>query len=354
VSAFSRRVLLALLLLGCRANTPTPTPEPVFFPDPPDPPRVQFLRAVGSSSDFQSELSAFDRLVLGSKAAGEPIVTPYGVAVHSGKVFVCDLGRSDVLEIDFATGSLTGLSPGGRAKLRQPVNLAFAPDGTLYIADLERRQVVVLDPDRRYRAEFGPFGDESRPVDVDLRGDELFVTDAGAHCVRVLDRTSGAELRSFGSDATCTLRGPTNLALDAVGQAFVTDTIDCRVCVFDAQGAFQRAIGQPGSSIGSFARPKGIATFEDQLFVIDSAFENCQVFSASGAPLMFFGGPGGARGACYLPAGIWVGTEGLEFFRSEFDHDFEPTALIAVTNFYGSQRVSFYALGRSRRFRYEN
>jgi ribosomal subunit interface protein len=95
-------------------------------------------------------------------------------------------------------------------------------------------------------------------------------------------------------------------------------------------------------------------TFEDQVFVVDSAFENCQVFTTSGDPLMFFGGPGGARGACYLPAGAWVGTEGLELFRAELDADFEPNALIAVTNFYGGQRVSFYALGRSRRFWYGN
>jgi hypothetical protein len=310
---------------------------------------VQFLRALSSGSDVEPGRSGFDELLFGGQVQSKPILAPYGAAVHAGKVYVCDLELGGIVVIDLAAQSVDELQLAGRAKLQKPTNLAFAPDGTLYVADLGRRQIVVLAADGRYLAEFGPFGDESRAVDVDLRGAELFVTDTGARCVRVLSLPDGVEQRRFGDGR---LRAPTNLALDGEGNAFVVDTVDCRVSVFDASGTFQRTLGEPGSAIGCFARPKGIACLDEQVFVIDSAFENCQVFAAAGAPLMFFGGPGTTPGSCYLPAGIWAGKEGLELFADELDPDFDARALLIVTNFYGDQRVSFYALGTSRRFQY--
>jgi hypothetical protein len=220
------------------------------------------------------------------------------------------------------------------------------------VADSERRQVVVLEEDGRFRAEFGPFGDDGRPVDVDVRGDELLVTDSGARCVRVLDRQTGQQRAVLGGPGSGgpPLRGPTNLALDSAGKAYVVDTIDPQVLVFDREGAFERTVGTPGSGIGCFARPKGIASDGEVLYVVDAAFENCQLFDLEGRPLMFFGGPGGEPGNLYLPAGIYVGSEGLDLPAAYVDPDFEPTALIVVTSSYGPRKAGFYALGRSTRF----
>jgi len=147
------------------------------------------------------------------------------------------------------------------------------------------------------------------------------------------------------------LRGPTNTALDAQGSAYVVDTIDGRVPVFDASGELVRYVGSPGSSVGNLARPKGIACLDEFVFVNDAAFENCQIFDRTGSPLMFFGGPGNGPGCFNLPAGVSATREGLELFREQLDPEFEAEALVIVTNFYGA-RLAFYALGRSRRFSY--
>lgn len=345
------RSALAAGLLGlvaCKATTGEPPAALVFYPDPPDPPRMQFLRAIADARDLEPERGGLDTLLFGERPAAEPFRAPYGTAVRDGKVYVCDLEQGVVLAVDLAANRIEPLPLEGRARLTKPVNLAFAPDGTLYVADLGRRQVVVLDSALRWQAEYGPWGEESRPVDIDLAGDELFVTDSGSACVRVLARADGSERRLLGKGQ---LRGPTNTALDAEGNAYVVDTIDGRVPVFDAGGALVRHIGTPGSSVGNLARPKGIAVLDGLVFVNDAAFENCQLFDLAGNPLMFFGGPGSGPGCFNLPAGVSATREGLELFRAQMDPDFEPEALVVVTNFYGA-RLAFYALGKSRRFAY--
>lgn len=345
------RSALAAGLLGlvaCKATAGEPPAALVFYPDPPDPPRMQFLRAIADARDLEPERGGLDELLFGERPSAEPFRAPYGSAFHAGKVYVCDLEQGVVLAVDLAANRIEPLLLEGRARLSKPVNLAFAPDGTLYVADLGRRQVVVLGADLRWQAEYGPWGEQSRPVDVDLAGDELFVTDSGTGCVRVLARTDGSERRSIGQGQ---LRGPTNAALDAAGNLYVVDTVDGRVPVFDAAGTLVRHIGTPGSSVGNLARPKGIACLDDLLFVNDAAFENCQLFDLAGNPLMFFGGPGNGPGCFNLPAGVSVTREGLTLFRAQLDPEFEPEALVIVTNFYGA-RLAFYALGKSRRFTY--
>lgn len=341
--------LAAVVLAGaCRATEGGKPATIVFYPDPPDPPRVQFLRGISDSRDIEEERGGFDELLFGQRIAAEPLRAPYGVVLRDGRAFVCDMEQGVLLELDLATNRIAPLALDGRARLSKPVNLDFDELGGLYVADLGRRQVVALDGERRWRAEFGPWGEDSRPVDVDVAGDELFVTDAGAACVRVLSRADGGERRVLGRGS---LRGPTNLALDDDGNAYVVDTIDGRVAVFDRAGTLVRHLGSPGNSIGNLARPKGIACFGELVFVNDAAFENCQVFDRAGNPLMFFGGPGSGPGCFNLPAGVFVCAADPAVFRGELEPDFVPEALVAVTNFYGA-RLAFYALGKSKRFTY--
>ena len=337
-----------VLLVACRATESRPPAALVFYPDPPDPPRVQFLRAVADARDLSEERGGFEELLFGEPLAAEPFRTPYGVVLHQGRIFVCDMEQGAVLELELATNRLAPLALDGRARLMKPVNLAFDDEGRLYVADLGRRQVVVLDAERRWQAEFGPWGAESRPVDVDVAGDELYVTDAGSACVRVLARADGSERSVLGQGV---LRGPTNLALDADGNAYVVDTIDGRVAVFDRAGALLRHIGSPGSSVGNLARPKGIACLGELVFVNDAAFENCQIFDREGKPLMFFGGPGDGPGCFNLPAGVFACRADPALFRAELAADFVPEAFVLVTNFYGA-RLACYALGKSKRFAY--
>jgi len=344
-------VLTLGLLCGACGSTGTASEDAVFYPEPPDPPRIQFLRTVSFGGDIEGGPSKLDSLLFGEVETRKGVMAPYGSLVHDGIVYVCDIQQGVVLTMDFAGEEFDYLRLDGRARLEKPVNLAVGPDGKLFIADLGRKQIVVIDSDGKYVAEFGPFADDCRPTDVELYGDLCYVADAGSKCVRVLDAVSGEELRTVGSSKS--LVAPTNIALDTEGNLYVVDTIACQVTVFDAEGEPSGTIGGPGDTVGNFARPKGIAREGNLLFVIDAAFENCQIIDLAGNPIMFFGGSGVGRGNLYSPAGVWVGSEGLELFEDLFEDDFEPEQLIIVTNLYGPRKVNFYALGRSTRFAYD-
>ena len=345
-------ILLAILLAAIAQATPRP--EAVLFPQPPDPPRVQFLRSIGTVADVLPRRSGFDELLFGERVDQGELQRPFGCAVHRGIVYVTDTRFGAIVTIDLAAQTIGTLDLGGRARPKKPTTISFTSDDRMVYADVGRRQVVVLGPDRRHLAEHGPWGSDSKPAACEVAGDRLYVVDAGQKLVRVLDATSGSVLSTFGNSGAPEhqLLGPTAIAIDDSGFCYVTDTIQCRVFVFDPEGRFVRHIGEPGDVIGQFARPKGVAVADRAVFVLDAAFENCQAFAKDGRPLMFFGGSGVAPGAMYLPADIWIGKEGLDWFADELEPDFEPEFLMVVTSQFGPRKVSFYALGKSSRFEY--
>jgi len=63
------------------------------------------------------------------------------------------------------------------------------------------------------------------------------------------------------------------------GNVYVTDTLNNRVEIFDADGKFISAFGKSGDGPGHFARPKGIAIDRDgHIWVVDAVQQRVQVF----------------------------------------------------------------------------
>jgi sugar lactone lactonase YvrE len=132
-----------------------------------------------------------------------------GLAVDAaGNLFVADTGRSRILVIS-PTGTL--LRQLGRAGSElgdfiQPMTLAFAPDGSFFVADWENSRVQRWDA-TAYRAttawstDFRPFG-----VAVDALG-RVFVPDAERRRIQVFTPggTRVAEIGAAGSPALETL-----------------------------------------------------------------------------------------------------------------------------------------------------
>ena len=349
----------ALLTLWSCASAPEQVEQRPFFPAPPDPPRVQFLRSIEAVEDVEPPRSGLDNLVFGdAKVERRAIRRPFGCAYRDGMVYVADSQGSQILRVDFKNRKMGPVPLEGRAAMQSPLGLCFSPEGLAYVTDPQRKQVVVLDKDFKWVAEFGPLGPKTRPVDVKAHEDQLYVTDAGEACVWVLERKTGKVLRKLGNQdkAEETLRGPTFVSIDPNGYAYVVDTIYSRVTVWDKDGKYIRQIGEPGDIVGTLARPKGIAWSEDNtIYVLDGAFENCQIFDLAGNPLMFFGGPGNGPGSLYLPGTVWIGRgkEGLDLFQDLIDPDFDAERLILVTSQYGPRKLNAYAFGKSRKFEYK-
>lgn len=345
-------VLLGVLLTGACASTPKVLEQKsgaVYFPEPPDPPRIQFLMSFSDSTVFQTEEGAsFRGFFLGEEEEVGRIFKPYGVSYYDGKIFVCDTLKGLVHVFDFANNVYGALGEQGRGKLRKPINIALGPDGTRYVTDVGRGQVVVFDAEDRFLRAIGT-REEWQPTDAVLVDNELFVVDVRDHEIERRDPVTGARISAFGraGQAVGEFFKPTTIAADGQGRLYVASPINARVQIFERDGTVIDAFGQPGDALDAFTRPKGLAVGPDGLiYVVDAGFANVSIYGPDAQLYLFFGGSGAEPGQLWLPAGIAITTDGLQYFRKYVAPEFVPEYLIIVISQYGDRRVSVYAKGR--------
>ncbi|HQR44646.1 MAG TPA: hypothetical protein PK598_01365 [Thermoanaerobaculia bacterium] len=341
----------ALLAASC-ASGPPKSETAVYFPSVPELPRVQFLTSFTGSKDIE-EQGSFNKFVVGEKADLQ-IDKPYGIALFDGKLYVCDT-NSGVVVFDLKEktfGLLKGAAgPGG---LRQPVNISIEADGTKYVADPVRGQIVAYDRNDAYVRAYGVPG-SWRPVDAVAWEDRLYVADAANGLVHVFDKKSGEVVLKIGDrgEPDEKLNRPTNLAFDGEGYLFVTDIARFQVVKFDRDGHFRMAVGKLGDNLGHFARPKGIAIDkEGRLYAADAAFNNVQVFNKDGRLLMFFSGGGEKPGDLLLPAKVTLDYDNLKYFERFVAPGFEVRYLIVVSSQFGPRRVNVFAYGQAKGMKY--
>lgn len=343
-------LILALIpLLTSACATPALKREPaVYFPAPPALPRLQFLTAFNGLKDIE-EQSGFDRFVVGEKLNLE-LDKPYGVAMHDGKIYVCDTNTT-VVVLDLKKKRFSSMAGAvGPGKLTQPVNISIEADGTKYVTDPVRGQVVIFDKDDNYLRAVGEPG-TWKPVDAVPFGDRLYVADNANGLVKVFDKASGELLKAIGDkgDPSERLDRPTNLAFDRKGDLYVTDIGRFQVVKFDRDGHFQAMFGKPGDNPGHFARPKGTAIDrEGRLYAVDAAFNNVQIFNPEGRLLMFFGDSGLGPGGLMLPAKVAIDEQNIALFRTYAAPEFEIEYLVLVTSQFGDRKVSVYGFGHEK------
>ena len=344
-------VVLALVAAGC-ASKPVKREPPIYFPPAPALPRLQFLTAFNGLKDIE-EQSGFDRFVVGEKLNLE-LDKPYGVAMYDGKIYVCDTNTT-VIVLDLKKKLFSSMAGAvGPGRLTQPVNISIEPDGTKYVTDPVRGQVVIFDKDDNYLRAIGEPG-TWKPVDAVPFGDRLYVADNANGLVKVFDKASGELLKSIGDkgDPADRLDRPTNLSFDAKGDLYVTDIGRFQIVKFDRDGHFQTTIGRVGDTPGHFARPKGTAIDPNGLlYAADAASNNVQIFNPEGRLLMFFGDAGLGPGGLMLPAKVAIDDKNIAYFRSYAAPEFEIEYLVLVTSQFGERKLSVYGFGHEKGKRY--
>jgi hypothetical protein len=246
--------------------------------------------------------------------------------------------------LDLSRGTFSYFIPGGRGQLQLPINCCVDERGFLFVADANRKQIVVFDQDGAYLHAFGE-AENFKPTDVDVFGDRILVANVEDHSVYVygigdynlIDKIPGADSGEEGF-----IRQSTNIALSQ-DILYVSDMGDFNIKKFSAGGVYLGSVGGYGNNPGRFTRPKGVALDRDQnLFVVDAAFENIQMFNAEGELLMHFGGSYGGAGAMWLPAAVEISYENLSYYQDYVDDSFTLNYLIYVTNQYGPAKVNVY------------
>jgi hypothetical protein len=346
--------IILCLAAGCATQSGTAKKTYYFFPPPPDEPRLQYLTGFSSEEAFGGgEKRTFMSYVTGEVPPDKGISKPYGVAAHDKRLYICDTDVGAVLVVDLQRKLMGVLNTQGEGALSTPLNIAIDSDGSSYIADSGRDQVVVFDKDGNFVAALGKAG-ETQPRDVAVNAARIYVADMKQHSVHVYDKAS----RSFLFDVpranektnyVSTLFMPTNLALDSKGRLYVADTTGCRVQVYDADGRYLRTVGSLGDSPGQFARVKGVAVDRDcRLYAVDAMSGVVQIFDDKGRALTWFGDPEAGGPLRSLPAKVLVDYDDVGLFQSYVAPHFKVEYLVVVINQLGAHKVTVYGFGHMK------
>lgn len=345
-------LLVCLAMIGCAAP-PKKESFTLFYPQPPELPRLQWLASFTGARDIQPERSAFDKFVIGAEDRSRRLDKPYGTAIYDGKIYVCDTNRT-VMVFDLEEKTFLPLKGAhGAGKLLQPLNISVDSQGYKYITDPVRGQVVIFDQNDRYVRALGLPG-VWKPVDAQVFEGKLYVADIKNAVVVIVNKENGEIVKRIGNtgEPVGQLSMPTNLAFDNQGMLYVSDAGKFEVMKYDREGRFVGAIGKVGTNPGSFARPKGIAIDrENRLYVVDAAFDNVQLFNADQMLLLWFGhfGKTGLNpGELYLPAKVVVNYENVRYFQKYSDPHFQLEYLVIVTSQFGDNMVNVYGYGKEK------
>ena len=174
----------------------------------------------------------------------------------------------------------------------------------------------------------------SRSVEGDPRGVRITACDL-----------KGAK---FGS-ADGELVWPTAIAIDSLGQFYVSDEQTHRITVYDTSGGFVRKWGVHGSGPGELDAPSGLAfDLDDNLYVVDHSNNRVQRFTSEGGFLSGFGSKGAGNGQFHLPWGVTVAPNG-DVYVADWHNDriqrFSPDGeFVASYGNSGSGDGEFYRL----------
>ncbi len=338
-------LLLALLCAGAARSSKS---QYVFYPAPPEAPRLQFLTRLTSAADVGKKQSAFSRFIVGrERTENERIARSYGVAIANGRVYAVDTRRAGYGVFDIAQRDFHFVGGRGGGRFSKPINIAVDTDGTKFITDTGRNQVLVFDDNDDFVRAIGRDG-QFKPSGVAVVGDRLYVSDVEHHNIHIVDKKTGKTLRTFGKvgPKNGEFWFPTNVTLGPRNTLYVTDTGNYRVQVFDLDGTYRTSYGSIGTSLGQFARPKGVAVDRDgRAYVVDAAFENVQLFDPTGKLLLFFGQPGGSPEDINMPTGIALDYASAAAFQRYAASGFAIEYVVAVGSQYGPNMVTLYGFG---------
>jgi DNA-binding beta-propeller fold protein YncE len=343
-------VLAAALLAGC-AGAPSQAPQaqgPAFYPPLPEPPRIQHLKTLTGERDLGAPASGLAQFVLGEETKTQQLKQPYGVGIFEGKLYVVDSRAPGLAVFDLAQKRFSLMTGAPNGRMKRPINITIDRDGTKYVTDTGRDQVLVFDRNDRFVSAYGIEG-QFKPVDTAIAGERLYVVDIQHHQVHVLEKRTGKLLFTFGHAGSQVgeLFHPTNIAIGADGDVYVVETNNFRVQRFTAEGKPVRVYGELGDQHGNFSRPKGIALDRNgRLYVGDAAFQNVQIFDNDGGLLLAFGQPENGADGLNLPAGVTIDYDNLQYFRSYADPRFNIEYLIFVVSQFGPNKVDVFGYGK--------
>lgn len=318
---------LAFLFLSACAAAPVKETPSIFWPKPPDAPKISFVNTWSRPADIGLEPSWFKRVVqfIFGKGKTPYVIRPSGVAVDgNGGVFVADTGLQVVHYFDVKQKKYHQLYQiTQNERLQNPIGVAVDAAGQLYVSDTDLNRIFVFNQKKKMVRVIGNDARAKRMsgLAIDPVRKRLYAVDTMGHQVLVysLEGEPRGVIGKRGIEAG-TFNFPTYATVDADGALYVSDSLNFRVQVFDAEGKFQSQLGSLGRQLGQFSRPKGVAVDRDKnIYVVDTLYDTVQVFNSAGELLLNFGESGESPGTFWLPAGIAVAQDGQIYVADTYN-----------------------------------
>jgi sugar lactone lactonase YvrE len=314
----------------------------LVWPSPPNIARVRYLNYyAGMKIDYtpapanKKKQSWMDR-VAGAKQADNSdkiktfpfqLLGPYGIAIDSkGLVYVADQKVGAIFIFNTETRDTQLIRNGYEAHFVLINGLAIDDSDRIFVSDGKMHRVLIFNTKHEVENQITEGLVDPVGLAIDNENRFLYVVDTQQDQVIVYDADSLKLLRRIGTGGKNhylttpgDFGGPSNVALDKDGNVYVTDTMNNRVEIFDAEGKFISLFGKHGDGPGYFARPKGIAVDCDgHIWVADEYQDRVQVFNRDGQLLTYLGGHGNYPGQFAALVGIAIDKQNRVFTTEQY------------------------------------
>jgi len=318
---------------------------------------------------------------------------------NDGMIFVVDKGNNSIQKIT-NKGQFVGLLSKysfEKGRFNSPVDMCFDSKGNMFVVDKNNHRIQRFDKNGQFinvwggkstMLEWGKF-DSPSGIAIDRgNGDRVYVVDSKNNRIQRFNNSSMAALDPLGKlgGASGELKSPQDIAIDSTGNAFVVDSVNERIQVFDRlgnvtagwsvkdrpldievieamgvkeiyvvchtahvirvyneTGNLQRTIGQQGYDVdsGQFQYPCGIAKdSSNRLYVLDRGNKCLHIMDRFGQTLGIWKWKVGmAQEEIYNPEGIAIDDKDNIYIADTGNHriqrfkplDFVPSGGVAGT-----------------------
>jgi DNA-binding beta-propeller fold protein YncE len=329
-----------------------PTPAPVkpqidltklVWPAPPNIPRVRYvdyfagekIPVLPEGTKPKQKRSWMDRLA-GLEPENRRVVKPlpfqllgpYGMAVDSqGRLYVADQRVGAIFIFNTENrDDVTLIRNGFEATFGLINAVAIDDDDRIFVTDGKLHRVLIFDKNRKVVDQIKDGLVDPVGIAIDTENRLVYVVDTQQDQVLVYDADKLNLIRRIGTGGkkhTLTTPGdfsaPTDVALDKDGNVYVTDTMNYRVEIFDADGHYISQFGRHCDGPGCFAHPKGLAVDSDgHIWVADPMLDLLQIFNRQGQLLAVIGGHGNYLGEFSSLVGVTVDKNNRVFTSEQY------------------------------------
>lgn len=240
---------------------------------------------------------AFFLLVPGAQASWDLVETwgsrgwqpgqmqmPGGLDISGSNIYVADIFNDRV-----SVFSLSGVykkTIGGPGRLSSPYDVSVAPDGTVFVANTYKNQIVRYKANGQFIRSYGSYGSKKGqfklPGALEVTGNRIWVADSGNSRVQALNY-KGQVAASF-----ATPNFPWSFGLDIynsniylAGNKNLSDGPPAyQVAVFSTAGQRLKAFAPLGSASGQVSNTRGLFVNSSGVFVTSSS--SVELFALDG------------------------------------------------------------------------